>query len=85
MQRLTAHKGLFLTGFVQVLLVGVNTWQIAHEKWAGAFIVGFLISYVWSWNVKKVAFGSHTARIVYALGAGLGTLVGLGLARWIYL
>lgn len=67
-----------------MLLVGLNTWQIAHGKYAGAFVVGFLISYVWTWNVKKVAFGTHRDRIVYALGAGIGTLLGLGIASLIY-
>jgi hypothetical protein len=75
---------LFTTGFVQVALVGVNTWQIAHEKWFGCAVVGFLISYVWSWNVKKIAFGGHTDRVIYALGAAFGVLAGLGVASLLY-
>ena len=75
---------LFSTGFVQVLLVAINTWQIAHGKWLGCMIVGFLISYVWSWNVKKVAFGTHSDRLIYAGGAGLGILAGLSLAALFY-
>jgi hypothetical protein len=36
-----------------------------------------MISFIWSWNVKKVAFGTLTDRIVYALGAAFGSAVGL--------
>jgi hypothetical protein len=73
-----------LTGFIQVALVGINTWQIAHSKWLGCAVVGFLISYVWTWNVKKVAFGTHTDRLVYASGAAMGTIAGLGIALVLY-
>jgi ABC-type Fe3+ transport system permease subunit len=75
---------LFITGFAQVLLVAINTYQLAHEKWLGCAIVGFLISYVWTWNVKKIAFGSHTDRLLYAGGAMCGTVAGLALSLWFY-
>lgn len=75
---------LFTTGFVQVLLVGVNTWQIAHNKWLGCFVVGFMISYIWTWNVKKIAFGTHGDRLLYAGGAAIGSICGLALATAFY-
>lgn len=75
---------LFATGFTQVLLVAINTFQIAHEKWLGCIIVGFLISYIWTWNVKKVAFGTHLDRVIYAGGASAGTIAGLLLSIWFY-
>jgi hypothetical protein len=75
---------LFGSGLIQVLLVGLNTYQIAHEKWIGAFIVGFLISFVWTFNVKKIAFGTMTDRIIYASGAAFGTTLGLIIAQIIY-
>lgn len=75
---------LFGTGFLQVLLVAVNTWQIAHARWFGCAVVGFLISYVWTWNVKKIAFGTHADRVIYASGAAVGTLSGLALATLFY-
>lgn len=78
------NLSLFGTGFLQVALVGINTWQIAHAKWFGVFVIGFLISYVWSWNVKKIAFGGQTDRLVYALGAASGGVVGLMLAIQFY-
>jgi hypothetical protein len=77
-------KSLFLTAYIQVLLVAVNTWQISHQKYVGAVIVGFLISLVWSFNVKRVAFATWNERIVYSVGAGLGTISGLFASHLIY-
>ena len=75
---------LFLTGMIQVLLVAFNTYQLAHKKWVGCFIVGFLISFVWTFNVKKIAFGKNMERVVYALGAAFGTVLGLAFSTYIY-
>jgi hypothetical protein len=36
-----------------------------------------MISLIWSWNVKKVAFGTISDRVVYALGAAFGSVIGL--------
>ena len=74
---------LFLTAFFQVALVAANVWQIAHQQWIGAAIVGWGISFLWSINVSKVAFGGWLDRVIYATGAGLGTLAGMGVSWWI--
>lgn len=68
---------LFLTGFVQVFFVSVNTYFLSKIFYLGVFLCAFMISFIWSWNVKKVAFGTLTDRIVYALGAAFGSAVGL--------
>lgn len=68
---------LFTTGFVQVFFVAVNTYFISKKFYAGVFFCGFIISIVWSWNVKKIAFGSFKDRMFYAFGAGVGSLIGL--------
>ena len=70
---------LFLTGFLQVFLVVINTWLITQKSFLGVFFVGFGISYIWSGNVKKVAFGGQKDRIIYSLGAACGSLSGLTL------
>lgn len=62
-------KQLFVTGFAQVFLVTVQTYFISKLFYIGVLIVGFLISLVWSWNVKKIAFGSRLDRIIYSFGA----------------
>ena len=76
---------LFLTGFVQVVFVSINTWQIANQniidfRFLHIFAVGFMISFVWSFNVKRVAFGTFGDRMSYALGAGLGTIAGVAIS-----
>jgi hypothetical protein len=70
-------KMLFATGFVQVYFVSVNTYFLAKEMYLGVLFAAFMISFIWSFNVKKVAFGSTKDRIVYAIGATLGSLAGL--------
>ena len=72
-----ARFSLFSTGFIQVYFVAVNTYFIANEMYLGVLIASFMISLIWSFNVKKVAFGSTTDRVVYAFGATCGSLVGL--------
>lgn len=68
------------TGFVQVVFVAMNTVFIAHHALLSNFLTGFAISYVWSWNVKRVAFGDHGDRLAYAIGAAVGSVTGTVLA-----
>ena len=76
--------GLFLTGVMQVTLVAINSYQIPHKKWVGALTVGFLISMIWTWNVKKIAFGDWFDRVAYASGAATGTGLGMLASFWWY-
>ena len=80
---------LFITGFIQVVLVSVNTWQIAEQKvidyrYLHILVTGFFISFVWSFNVKGVAFGDIWNRLSYAFGAGIGTIAGVTVAMWFH-
>lgn len=77
-------KSLFFTAYAQVLLVALNTWQITHEKWVGAMVVGFLISWVWTMNVRGVAASTRKARLIYCCGAALGTVSGIGVSQILY-
>lgn len=74
----------FSTGALQVMLVVLNTWQIANAKILGAVIVGFLISLIWVLNVKAAAFGTWPERLSYCIGATTGTVIGLLIPAWIY-
>lgn len=71
---------LFTTGFIQVFFVAVNTYFLSKEFFLGVFICAFMISFIWSWNVKKVAFGTLMDRIMYALGAAFGSMFGLAVS-----
>lgn len=73
----TGRVSLFGTGFIQVFLVSVQTYFITTIFLPGVLVVGFLISYVWTFNVKKVAFGNKSDRVVYASGAAVGAFFGV--------
>ena len=76
---------LFGRGFLQVFLVAVNTYQLAHVRFLGAFIVGFLISFVWWHNAGSSGKSfNRLDGICYALGAATGTVVGLFLVSRYY-
>jgi len=68
---------LFLTGFIQVFFVAVNTYLISKAIYEGVFVIGTLISFIWSFNVQKIVFGTIKDKVWYSLGAGSGSLIGL--------
>lgn len=67
---------LFLTSFLQVFFVAVNTILLANGYVVGIFMASFAISYIWTGNVKKIAFSNQKERIIYAFGAGCGAVSG---------
>jgi hypothetical protein len=83
-----AVKGLRIAGrgFVQVLLVSANTYQIAHAHVFGAAAIGFCISAYWWTNARASGRNDDVAFAWawYGAGAGLGTASGLWLTRWFY-
>lgn len=74
---------LALSAFLQVGLVACNVVFITRGFIIPMFIVGFGISILWSFNIKKIAFGSIWDRLSYAFGAGLGSVVGWALSHLI--
>jgi hypothetical protein len=75
---------LFLRGWLIVTLTALNVSQIAHGRYAGAFVCGTAISAVWWANAGSASDDrSWRAGAAYALGAGCGTLTGMVLARFI--
>lgn len=80
---LFARIELFLSAMAQVALVSMNIVFLTTNNIIMLGITGFLISLVWTFNVKKVAFGTWIDRIVYASGACSGTLIGYYLATYL--
>lgn len=72
---------LFITGVVQVYFVAINTYFLSRELYIGVTFAAFMISLIWSYNIKKIAFGSLSDRILYSLGATLGSLAGLATSK----
>ena len=75
---------LFITGFFQVFLVTINTYFIFKEFYVGVFFGSLTISLIWSWNVKRIAFGSLKDRMYYSFGAGVGSILGLILSKFFF-
>lgn len=56
----------------------MNTRQIARAEYVGAFVVGCAISSVWWWNARTASkIEEPFAWVAYALGAGVGTVIGM--------
>ena len=72
---------LFTTGLLQVFFVVINTYFISKGYLLGIIICGFIISFIWSHNVKKIAFGSEYDRFIYSLGAMSGSLIAYFLGK----
>ncbi len=67
---------LFFQAFIQVYLVCLNTYFISKGIIIGIAIASYLISYVWSLNVKKISTSTTFERNVYAAGASVGGVLG---------
>ena len=50
---------------------------IAKGYILGVFLVSFLISLLWAFNVSKVAISTLNQKLTYAFGAGFGAVIGL--------
>ena len=68
---------LLLSGFLQVYFVAINTVFLAKGLTVGVAFVGFMISFVWSFNVKRIAFGGMKDKLIYSTGAAAGSVLGL--------
>jgi hypothetical protein len=64
-------------------LVAINTYLITHLYWLGIFVVSTLISFLWAYNVSKVAISKPLDKFIYAFGAGCGAITGLGILQLI--
>jgi hypothetical protein len=74
---------LFFVALIQVMLVSMNVIFISKGYVLLLILTGFGISFSWSYNVKRIAIGNNKERIVYSLGAALGTLIGYYLANYL--
>jgi hypothetical protein len=67
---------LFLTSFLQIGLVAINTILLARGYVVGIFLASFTISLIWTFNVQKISVSKLKHKVVYALGAGFGAITG---------
>jgi hypothetical protein len=67
----------FFQSFFQVGLVSISTILITKHLYFGIFIVGFLISLLWTFNVSRIAVSTIKQKLTYSLGAGIGAVCGV--------
>lgn len=68
---------IFITSFLQIFFVSVNTVLLARGLVVGVFFAAFTISFIWCFNVSKVSVASMRQKVVYSLGAACGSVCGL--------
>lgn len=67
---------MFFAAFCQVMFVTMNVYFISSSKVIPMMMTSFIVSLLWTYNVKIVSIGSLADRAYYAAGASAGT--GLG-------
>lgn len=77
------HTIIFITGFAQVFLVSANIYFISRLIWIGIAVYGFGISYLWTFNVRRVTIGTKSEQFTYATGAMIGGLAGVLMGKMI--
>ena len=78
-----AYVTVFLRAFSIVTLTAFNVVNIGREQWLLAFLTGCGISGVWWFNAHTAAHNKVPgAWVAYMLGAGCGTVCGMGLGLW---
>lgn len=68
---------LFCTALLQVYMVAISTISLAHSFYPGVILTGFLISFLWTMNVSRIAISTMKERIIYSTGAMTGSILGL--------
>ena len=68
---------IFFQSFLQIGLVSISTILITKHLYFGIFIVGSLISFLWTFNVSRIAVSTIKQKITYSLGAGIGAVCGV--------
>lgn len=74
---------LFCRGVSYVFAQALVVSAIAHFNLPLAFGAGFLVSFLWTGNVQAQAGANRVDRIIYASGAGSGTVLGMIAGGWL--
>lgn len=72
---------IFFTAMLQVTLVALNVICISKSYIFFMLGTSFFLSLTWTFNVKKIAFGTIWDRVIYASGAMCGTGLGFLLSK----
>ena len=67
---------VFLSSFLQIFGIAVQTKNIANSQYLYAFLTSLLIGATWIFNTNRVVKGTWGERIAYILGSATGVVVG---------
>lgn len=56
-----------------ILFATLSTWFVAHDRYLLAILAGFILSIMWTINIKQIALGKWKERFVHAFGGAFGT------------
>lgn len=62
-------------GALQIFCIVLNTWLISHNYMAYAVVSQFAITFVWTFNVQRIACSTISERVIHAAGAMFGSAV----------
>ena len=71
----------FFQSFLQIGLVSISTVLITKHLYYGIFVVAFLISLLWTFNVSRIAVSTIQQKLIYSFGAGTGAVCGVLLTQ----
>lgn len=73
---------VFWRAFLIVMLTAINVTQIGGGHYERAFFSGGALSWVWWHNTRVAALTPESGgQLAYALGAAVGTVVGMFIGR----
>lgn len=72
---------LFFMGALQIFCIVLNTWLISHNYMPQAVLSQFAITFVWTFNVQRIACSTMSERVIHAFGAMFGSAVVWGLVE----
>jgi hypothetical protein len=72
---------IFFQSFFQIGLVSISTILITKHLYFGIFVVSFLITLLWTFNVSRIAVSTIKQKLIYSLGAGTGAVCGVLLTQ----
>ena len=67
----------FFQSFFQIGLVSISTVLITQHLYYGIFVVAFLISLLWTFNVSRIAVSTIKQKLTYSFGAETGAVCGV--------
>jgi len=76
---------LFLTSFLQVFLVSINTIFLTKGFVIGIIITSFAINWVWMHNLKRTVTCDTRDKLLYSAGATTGSISGYYFSKLIFL